>query len=105
MSIGGNIKKLRLQHGLDQAQLGKIAGVTDKAVSTWENNISIPRMGAIEKIANYFGILKSDIIEDRIESKSLDEISFAAFDGFKKLDPANQKMILNIINDINSRNK
>ena len=65
MSIGSNIKKLRLDHGLDQVQFGEIAGVTDKAVSSWENNISIPRMGAIEKLATYFGIKKSDIIEEK----------------------------------------
>lgn len=64
MSIGNNIKQLRLKYGLDQVQLGEIAGVTDKAVSSWENNISVPRMGAIEKMATYFGIKKSDIIED-----------------------------------------
>lgn len=64
MSIGENIKKLRIEYGLDQNQLGAIAGVTDKAVSRWENDISIPRMGAIEKIAQHFNIRKSDIIED-----------------------------------------
>ena len=33
MSIGKRIKKLRLENGLSQADLGKIVGVTDKAVS------------------------------------------------------------------------
>ena len=65
MSIGKNIKTLREQHNMSQEELGKIAGVTDKAVSTWENDIKIPRMGAIQRIADYFGIRKSDIIEDK----------------------------------------
>ena len=64
MSLGQNIKRLRESHGMNQAQLAEIAGVTDKAVSTWENDLKIPRMGAIQKIADYFGLLKSDIIED-----------------------------------------
>lgn len=64
MSIGKNIKRLREQHNLSQEELAKIAGVSDKAVSTWENDIKTPRMGAIQKIADHFGILKSDIIED-----------------------------------------
>ena len=38
-------------------------GVSDKAVSTWEQNKTVPRMGAIQKMADYFGIQKSDIIE------------------------------------------
>lgn len=64
MSIAENIKKIRLEHGLSQAELGKIAGVSDKAVSTWELGTKIPRMGAVEKMANYFGVPKSAIVDD-----------------------------------------
>ena len=64
MSIGKNIKRLRESHDLTQAELGKIAGVTDKAVSTWENGSADPRMGAVQKMADYFGIKKSDILDD-----------------------------------------
>lgn len=64
MSIAENIKKLRQDHGLSQAEFGKIAGVSDKAVSTWEIGVKIPRMGAVEKIARYFNIPKSAILDD-----------------------------------------
>ena len=63
MSIGRNIKSLRLNYGLSQKDLAIIAGVTDKTVSAWENDRIDPRMGAIQKIADHFGIKKSDIIE------------------------------------------
>ena len=63
MSIAENIKRIRLEHGLSQAELGKIAGVSDKAVSTWELGLKTPRMGAVEKMANYFGITKSAIVD------------------------------------------
>lgn len=79
MSIGENIKRLRLQHGLSQAELGAIAGVTDKAVSTWENGAKEPRMGAIQKIADYFHIKKSDIIEDDMMSVTDKSLKFALF--------------------------
>lgn len=65
MSIATNIKELRLKHNLSQKEFAKIAGVSDKAVSTWENGIKEPRMGTIQKIADYFGLKKSDIIEDK----------------------------------------
>lgn len=64
LSIAENIKRIRLEHGLSQAEFGKIAGVSDKAVSTWELGTKTPRMGAVEKIANYFGITKSAIVDD-----------------------------------------
>lgn len=76
MSIAENIRRLRLQHGLSQAELGAIAGVTDKAVSTWETGAKEPRMGALQKIADYFHLSKSDLIEDAPSDAA---IKFALF--------------------------
>ncbi len=76
MSIADNIKRLRLDHGLSQAEFGAIAGVTDKAVSTWETGAKEPRMGAIQKLADHFHISKSEIIDD---APSDDAIKFALF--------------------------
>jgi len=64
MGISENIKLLRYKYKLTQDELGKIAGVSGKAVSTWENGTKEPRMGAIQKIADHFNISKSSIIED-----------------------------------------
>ncbi|OXL83141.1 hypothetical protein BCV73_08670 [Paenibacillus sp. SSG-1] len=64
MSIAENIKKLREKFDLTQQELAEIAGVTNKAVSAWESGVSEPRMGAIEKISQRFGIKKSNIIEE-----------------------------------------
>lgn len=64
MSIAENIKKLREYYNLSQKELAEIAGVTNKAVSTWETGNNEPRMGAIQKISEHFHIKKSDIIED-----------------------------------------
>jgi transcriptional regulator with XRE-family HTH domain len=61
--ISENIKKIRIRYDLNQHELAEIAGVTNKAVSAWETGNKEPRMGAIEKIANHFGIKKSNIIE------------------------------------------
>lgn len=63
MSIGENIRQIREGAGLTQAQLAQIAGVTGKAVSMWEIGLRAPRMGAIQKLADYFGITKSEIID------------------------------------------
>lgn len=64
MGISENLKKLRQKYNLTQEDLAKIAGVTNKAVSTWETGKKEPRMGAIERIANHFGLKKSNLIED-----------------------------------------
>ena len=64
MSIRQNIIKLRKQQGITQEELAKIAGVSRGAVSQWEGGFSEPRIGAIQKIADHFHILKSNLIED-----------------------------------------
>lgn len=62
MGISERIKYLRDLHNITQAELGRIAGVSDKAVSTWENGSAEPRMGAIQKMADYFGVSKGWLI-------------------------------------------
>ena len=64
MSIRQNIIKLRQQYNITQEELARIAGVSRGAVSQWEGGFSEPRMGAIQKIADHFSILKSNLIED-----------------------------------------
>lgn len=64
MGIAENIRRLRIDANLSQAELGKVAGVTDKAVSTWESGMKVPRMGAVERMAAYFGVPKSAILDD-----------------------------------------
>lgn len=64
MSIADNIKRIRESHGMTQLEFAQIAGVSDKAVSTWENGLKIPRMGPIQKISTYFGVTISEILSD-----------------------------------------
>lgn len=72
MSIGKNIQNLRLQRGVSQKELAVIAGVSDKTVSSWETDRANPRMGPIQKMADFFGIRKSDIIEPDIAAVRTD---------------------------------
>ena len=64
MTIGEKIKLLREKHGMTQLELARAVGVSDKAVSTWENDINVPRMGVIQKIASYFNVSKAYLVED-----------------------------------------
>ena len=70
MVLSDNIKYLRISSELSQPEFGKLFGVTDKAVSTWENGSRVPRMGVIQKIADYYDIKTSDIIDGNISQKT-----------------------------------
>lgn len=56
MSFADNIKRLRLQDGLLQAQLAKALGVSKSTVSMWETGERTPTLETLEEIADYFNV-------------------------------------------------
>ena len=68
MSVGSNIRKIREEHGMSQKEFAEIAGVTFSSVSLWELGKTEPRMGSLQKIADYFHIRKTDLIDDKTSS-------------------------------------
>ena len=56
MTIGGNLKKLRVAQGLTQDQLAEKLHVTRQAVSNWERNVSHPDLDQLEDIAAALGV-------------------------------------------------
>lgn len=69
-SFGNFISALREKNGLSQYQLGALVGVSDKAVSKWENGGSKPRIDTIRKLSEVLGI-------------SVDELLACEYDAFK----------------------
>lgn len=77
MSVGSNIRSLRIEHGLTQEEFGKIAGVSSMAVSQWENDRAVPRMSALQRIAEHFGISRSAVIDGEPAERVPGEIRYA----------------------------
>ena len=48
-------------------------GFNKSAVSTWCNGTRLPRMDKVEALAKYFGINRSDLIEEKNNSETSDE--------------------------------
>lgn len=74
MSIGSNIRRLRERNSLTQEEFGKIAGVSSMAVSQWENDRAVPRMGAVQLLADHFNISKGEIIDDEVPPTTIGAI-------------------------------
>lgn len=64
--IGKNINWLLDNKNINQNELAVILGVSESAVGKWVLGKSVPRMGTIQKIADYFGVKKSDLMEHKI---------------------------------------
>lgn len=70
IAVGNKIRELRKAKGFSQYQLGKMCGLSDKAVSKWEQGLALPRRTACEKLSGCLGFDFSVMIDDEL---SLDE--------------------------------
>lgn len=65
--LSKNLKYYIAKSGKDRRELAEIWGFPYSTVTEWINGRKYPRIDRIEVMADYFGILKSDLIEDKGE--------------------------------------
>ena len=53
---------MRTKRGLSQFQLGRLIGVSDKAVSKWESGTAVPRISKCRKLADIFDITLDEMM-------------------------------------------
>lgn len=54
--FGERLRELRQEKNLSLKAFGKIIGVSDAAVCSWENNTNDVKAEQIVKVAQYFGV-------------------------------------------------
>ncbi|SDD31403.1 LexA family protein [Peptococcus niger] len=62
--FASNLKHLLDIHDLAQVDVAKAIGVSPQTFNTWVKGVAIPRMGKIQVLADYFGVLKSELVDD-----------------------------------------
>lgn len=66
-TMSKNLKYYIERSGKDRKELAEIWGFPYSTVTEWINGRKYPRIDRIEIMADYFGILKSDLIEEKSE--------------------------------------
>ena len=66
-SFGNHLFALRQQAGLSQKEAAVFLGVTNKAVSKWENGRSMPAVGIIRKLAELYQVSVEELLKERDE--------------------------------------
>ena len=69
-TLGMMIASLRKENGMTQFELAEKMGVTDKAVSKWERDLSCPDVNTIPKLAEVFGISVDELMQIKAESQN-----------------------------------
>lgn len=61
-----NISKYMEKAGIDRNKLSTDLGISYTTITDWIKGKTYPRIDKIELLANYFGISKSDLVEDSV---------------------------------------
>ena len=67
-TLGTMIAELRKQHGMTQLELEEKMGVTDKAVSKWERDLSCPDINSIPSLADILGVSVEELMQVKKEA-------------------------------------
>lgn len=67
-SFGNFLHELRERRGLSQYQLGMLVGVSDKAVSKWENGSAKPQIKTLYKLSEVLGITVDELLACKYHS-------------------------------------
>ena len=73
-SFGNFLHELRTRRGLTQYQLGALVGVSDKAVSKWENGSSKPQSNILYKLSEVLGISVDELLTCKYHSSEKKDI-------------------------------
>ena len=101
--FANNLKKQMELKGVSRKDLSEALGISYFTITAWVNSTKYPRMDKVEMLANYFGIQKSDLIEDKTEEKNspvepkLTEGEKMLLELFRRVPEQNQAMVLEMI--------
>ena len=76
-NLNENIRRLRIQYGVNQVEFAKKMNVTKQCVSNWENDNVLPSIEMLVKMAEFFSVSTDYLLgrtaEDSIDTEGLTE--------------------------------
>ncbi len=72
--FGNQLYALRKRAGLSQSQLGEKVGVSNKAVSKWENGLAKPGLDIVHRLADTLGVTVDDLLNLSSSDKQITKI-------------------------------
>ena len=104
--IAENITHFRKQRGITQKELAKEVGISASTMTDYMKLRSAPSFGVIQKLADYFGVRKSDI-DTTFKEESTDSLpdvpdllTQQITDKVVQLSPENKKIVLRTSEDL-----
>lgn len=100
------LSELMQKQDINQVELSKIVGVSESAVGKWLLKKMLPRMGMIQKLADYFGVPTSFFLEKHpsymnplgFNQISLSDSEISLIKKIRSLSPEGQSSVYDFIN-------
>ena len=73
IKIGGFLRELRKEKELTQEQLAEKFGVSSRSVSRWENGNTMPELGILVELADYYEVDIKEIIDGERKSEIVEK--------------------------------
>ncbi|QLL75794.1 helix-turn-helix domain-containing protein [Limosilactobacillus reuteri] len=98
-----NIKRLMDQRGITRRKMASDLDISYTTLSMWLQANSYPRIDKIEKMANYFGVQKSELVEAKHNTNEAAETVAAHIDEDTPVQEREQ--IINFIENLKKARK
>ena len=102
--LSKNLRYYIEKSGKDRRELAETWGFPYSTVTDWVNGNKYPRIDRIEIMADYFGILKSDLIEEKEkpteQDDGLSQDMIELIEAIKKLPDDKVQMLLQVAKSI-----
>ena len=69
-TLGMMIAELRKEKGMTQLELAERMGITDKAVSKWERDLSCPDINSLPNLAEILGVTVDELMQIKHEAEN-----------------------------------
>lgn len=93
-----NFNRYLAHSGKKQVEVARAIDVSTGTISDWKKGRSYPRMDKIQLMADFFGIKKSDLVEDvNITKETISNKEQEVIDLFHKVPEEKREFVLSLI--------
>jgi len=97
-TMAENIERFLLESALTRKDLSKMMNVPYTTICDWINGNTYPRIDKIEKMAQIFGVTKSDLVEEKSAKErhdiTFDDFQYALHGVIRELDDEDKEELL-----------
>ena len=104
MTVGENIKRMRIEKGMTQKELGKMCNIAESAIRRYELGGANPKFETIQKIAaalsvDPFSLYSFEMASEALE-KGMNQKEDKLLDNYRQLNTSGQQKADNYVEDL-----